>query len=243
MSIENRGNFYKILFLLLFMQHQIRGTVLPILDVQLEAGEKMFTEAGGMAWKSPNISMESSTRGGFMKGFNRMLSGESLFMTTYTCDSAQGIISFCTEFPGKIIPLDLKEGESMMAQRDSFLAAENSVSMKSEMVKKMSAGFFGGEGFFLQKITGPGKAFLKMAGEITEYTLEEGQVLQVDPGYIGGFEPTVQYSVDRIKGMKNIMFSGEGFFLATLSGPGKVYLQSMPMHKLAARLSRYLPKK
>lgn len=224
------------------MEFKIRGTTLPILDVQLNSGESMYTQAGGMAWKSPNISMTTNTKGGFMKGLNRVLSGESLFMTTYTCESAQGIISFCTDLPGKILSFNLSEGQSIIAQKEAFLAAESSVNMKTEIVKKFGAGFFGGEGFFLQKITGPGKAFLELAGEMTEYDLEEGQTLQIDPGYIGAFEPTVKYDIQRVRGIKNMILSGEGVFLATLSGPGKVYLQSMPIQKLANRINYYLPK-
>lgn len=225
------------------MDFKIRGTTLPILDVQLGPGESMYTQTGGMAWKSPNISMQTNTKGGLIKGLNRLLSGESLFMTTYTCDSAQGIISFCTDFPGKILSFDLSEGQSIIAQKGAFLVAESSVNMKTEFVKKLGAGFFGGEGFFLQRISGPGKAFLEIAGEITEYNLEEGQTLQVDPGYIGAFEPTVKYEIQRVPGIKNMLLSGEGFFLAALHGPGKVYLQSMPMQKLANVINYYLPQR
>lgn len=225
------------------MEHTIRGENLPILDVELKEGESMFTELGGMAWKTPNISMETSTRGGIMKGISRMFSGESFFMTEYTCTQGTGMVAFCTEFPGRIVPLDLKEGESIICQKDAFMAAENGVTINTTITKNVGAGFFGGEGFFLQRITGPGKAFLELAGEITEYTLQEGQKLQVDTSYLAAFEPTVNYRIERVKGIKNMLFSGEGLFLASLEGPGKVYLQSMPIKQLAKKILRFSKKK
>tara|TARA_Y100000310_G_C20614048_1_gene779614 strand:+ start:576 stop:1256 length:681 start_codon:yes stop_codon:yes gene_type:complete len=225
------------------MKHKLRGTTLPILDVELEEGESMFTESGGMAWMSPNISMKTNTRGGLMKGIGRAFAGESLFMATYTCEEGKGLISFATEFPGKIIPFNLQDGETLICQRDAFMAATNEVDIKAEFVKRIGAGLFGGEGFFLQKLTGPGIAFIEIAGEVTTYTLQKGQTLKVDPGYIGAFEPTVSYNIQRIKGVKNMLFGGEGIFLATLTGPGKLWLQSMPLANLAKRVARYMPKR
>jgi uncharacterized protein (TIGR00266 family) len=225
------------------MKYTIRGENLPILDVELEKGESMFTELGGMAWKTPNISMQTNTRGGITKGIRRMFSGESLFMTTYTCEEGRGMVSFCTEFPGRIVYLDLKNNESIICQKDAFMVAEHGVDVDTTFTKSLGAGFFGGEGFFLQKLTGPGKTFLELAGEITEYTLEEGQSLQVDTGYLAAFEPTVNYKIERVKGIKNMLFSGEGLFLASLQGPGKIYLQSMPIKQLAKKIARSLPGK
>ncbi|MBD3313755.1 TIGR00266 family protein [Candidatus Woesearchaeota archaeon] len=225
------------------MKETIRGTTLQILDVELDKGESFYTESGGMAWMSPNISMESNMKGGLGSALGRMMSGESLFMTTYTCTEGKGLISFCSEFPGKIIELDLAEGKSMICQRDAFMAAESSATLQSEFTRKLGAGFFGGEGFFLQKLTGPGKAYLEIAGEVTKYDLQEGQMLKVDPGYIGAFEPTVGYDISRVKGVKNMLFGGEGLFLATLKGPGKIWLQSMPFSNLAKKIARYVPKK
>ena len=225
------------------MKHKIRGTTLPILDVELSQGEKVYTESGGMAWMSPNMKMESNMRGGVGKVFGRMLSGESLFMVNYSCTEGTGMITFCNEFPGKIVPFKLAQGKSVICARDAFMVAEDSVDLKMEFTKRFGAGFFGGEGFFLQRITGPGQAFLEFAGEITEYELGEGQSLRVDPGYIGAFEPTVDYDIGRIKGIKNMLFGGEGLFLARLTGPGKVWLQSMPITNLAKKLAPYIPAK
>ncbi len=225
------------------MKHEIRGTLLPILDVELKKGETVFTESGGLAWMSPNIEMNSEMRGGLGKSLGRVFTGESLFMVNYTCTEGTGLVTFCSEFPGKIVELDLKENENIICQRDAFMAAEEKVDIEAEFVKRIGAGFFGGEGFILQKVKGPGKAFLEFSGEINEYTLKEGQKLKVDPGYIGAFEPTVDYDINRVKGFKNMLFGGEGLFLATLQGPGKVYLQSMPLSNLAQRLSLYVGKK
>lgn len=223
------------------IKHTIRGTTLPIVDAELKTGESVYTESGGMAWMSPNIDMQSNMKGGIGKAFGRMLSGESLFMVNYTCTEGTGLISFCSEFPGKIVPLDLQQDQSIICQRDAFMMAESTVDLKMEFNKKLGAGLFGGEGFFLQKISGPGKAFLEFTGEITEYVLQDGQTLKVDPGYIGAFEPSVSYEIVRVKGIKNMLFGGEGLFLATLTGPGKIWLQSMPLANLAKKIAPYIP--
>lgn len=225
------------------MNYKIRGSNLPIVDIELSEGESVFSESGGMAWMSSNIEMSTSTRGGLGAGLSRMLSGESLFMTTYKCVSGTGVVSFCMESPGNVIPFDFNEGQALICQKDAFMVAQEDVTVEAQMTKRLTAGFFGGEGFFMQKISGKGLAFLEIAGELTEYTLEKGQTLKVDPGYIGAFEPTVDYNITRVKGFKNVIFGGEGLFLATLTGPGKVWLQSMPLVNLAHSIARYIPSK
>ncbi|MEA3229632.1 MAG: TIGR00266 family protein [archaeon] len=225
------------------MDYKIRGTVLQVVDIQLAQNESVYTEKGGMSWMGPEIRMKTNTKGGLTKGLGRMLSGESLFMTTYTCEAGSGSISFSSEFPGKIMPMQLKDGESIICQRDSFMVAENTVSLNIEFRKKLGAGLFGGEGFFLQRITGPGTAFLEVAGELTEYTLNEGQIFKIDPGHIAFFEPAVKYDIVTVGGVKNVLFGGEGLFLATLQGPGKIWLQSMPLANLARKLNPYMIKK
>ena len=225
------------------MQYDIRGTVIQTVDVWLEAGESVYTESCGMAWMSPNIEMQTSSKGGLLKGLGRMLAGESFLLTTYRCNEDRGLVTFASEFPGKILPFDLTEGQSIICQKDAFMCAESSVSLDVYFQKKLGAGFFGGEGFILQKITGPGVAFIEIAGELTEYDLKEGQMLKVDQGYVGAMEPTVDFDITRVKGLKNIMFSGEGVFLATVKGPGKVWLQSMPLANLAAKIASRLPSK
>lgn len=224
------------------MKYTIRGDRMPVLEVELQASEKMFTESGGMAWKTPNVSMETSTRGGVMKGIARAFAGESMFLTTFTCDQGTGMVSFASEFPGTILPLEVK-GSTILAQRDAFMAGTDGVDVSIAFQKKLGASLFGGEGFILQKLTGNGTVFLEIAGHLTEFDLTEGQVIEVDPGYVGAFEASVNYDIERVKGIKNIFLSGEGLFLARLEGPGKVWLQSMPMSNFAHRLMRYLPKK
>jgi len=225
------------------MRYAISGTVLQSLEVQLDSGESMFTESGGMAWMSDGIEMETNTRGGLMSGLGRALSGESLFMTTYTSRVQNGMITFTPEAPGKVIPLQLAPNQMIITQKDAFMCAQGSVKMEMHFRKKLGAGLFGGEGFILQKITGPGVAFLEIPGEVKEYNLAAGQILKVDPGHIAAFDPSVAYDIQMVKGLKNIVFSGEGLFLATLKGPGRVWLQTMPIANLAHKISKYIPTK
>jgi len=213
------------------------------LDVTLTQGESMYTESGGMAWMTGAIDMTTDTRGGLLKGLGRKLAGESLFMTTYTCRGSAGLITFTPEAPGKILPFTLEAGQSLICQKDSFMCAEPTVELEMHFRKRLGTGFFGGEGFILQKITGPGTVFLEVAGEVRNYALESGQTLKVDPGHLALYEPTVQYDLTAVKGVANALFSGEGLFLATLTGPGKVWLQSLPLSNLAHKLARYLPTK
>ena len=225
------------------MKYDIRGSVMQTVDVWLEAAESVYTESGGMAWMSPNIEMATGAKGGLLKGLGRMLSHESFFLTTYTCAEGQGIVTFASEFPGKVLPFSLKEGQSIICQKDAFMCAESTVQLSMHFRKRLGAGFFGGEGFILQKLTGPGTAFVEISGELTEYDLKEGQILKVDQGHIGIIEPTVDFDIARVKGLKNILFSGEGLFLATVKGPGKIWLQSMPLANLANKIASRLPSK
>jgi uncharacterized protein (TIGR00266 family) len=211
------------------------------LEVRLQQGEAMYTESGGMAWMMGNIDMQTSGRGGLGKMLGRALSGESLFMTTYTCQGSQGMIVFAPEAPGKVIPFELAAGQSIIAQKDAFMCAEDSTELAMHFRKRLGAGFFGGEGFILQKVTGPGKAFLEVPGEVVEYNLQSGQKMRVDPGHIAAFEPSVDYDITMVKGVSNVLFGGEGLFLATLTGPGRIWLQTMTLPNLAGKLARYLP--
>jgi uncharacterized protein (TIGR00266 family) len=187
--------------------------------------------------------METDTKGGVLGGLGRALAGESLFMTTYTCQGPNGLIVFTPEVPGKVLDIQLASGQSLICQKDAFMCAEDSVKLEMHFRKKLGAGLFGGEGFILQKITGPGTAFIEIPGDVREYHLQDNAVMKVDPGHIAMFEPSVTYDITRVKGLKNILFSGEGLFLASLKGPGKIWLQSLPLSNLAAKLSRYMPKK
>jgi uncharacterized protein (TIGR00266 family) len=225
------------------MQYEIKGTVMQSLEVRLTQGEAIFTEAGGMSWMSDGVEMKTGGRGGGLgKMIGRALSGESLFLTTYTCIAPEAMITFTPEGPGKIVPMSLEAGHSLIAQKDSFMCAQDGVDLAVHFKKRLGAGLFGGEGFILQKLTGPGMVFVECIGEVVEYTLAAGQRLKVDPGHIAMYEPTVDYDVQMVKGVSNILFGGEGLFLATLTGPGRVWLQTMPLSNLAAKLYSLMPK-
>lgn len=225
------------------MKYEIHGTTLQTLDIYLSQGESLFTESGGMAWMTGDIEMSTNTRGGLMKGLARSLAGESLFLTTYTCRGTGALITFTPEAPGSIIPVELQAGESRICQKDAFMVAQDSVQLEIHFRKKLGAGIFGGEGFVLQKLTGPGSAWVEISGEVRSYNLKAGQTMRVDPGHIAMYEPSVSYDITRVKGARNILFGGEGLFLATLTGPGKVWLQSLPLANLASSLMRYIPTK
>ncbi|RMG97690.1 MAG: TIGR00266 family protein [Chloroflexi bacterium] len=223
------------------MRYQILGTTMQTLDIYLSPGEAVYTESGGMAWMKGDIEMSTNTRGGLLKGIARSLAGESLFLTTYTCKNTPGMITFTPEAPGSIIPVELGPNQSRICQKDAFMVAQDTVSLEIHFRRKLGAGLFGGEGFILQKLTGPGIAWVEIAGEVREYQLQTGEVMKVDPGHIAMYEPSISYDITRVRGVKNILFGGEGLFLATLKGPGRVWLQSMPLSNLASKLSRYLP--
>lgn len=223
------------------MQYEIHGTTMQVLDIHLNQGEAVYTESGGMAWMKGNIEMDTNTRGGLMAGLGRALAGESLFMTTYTSQVDNGLVTFAPEVPGKILDFQLEAGQSVICQKDAFMCAEESVQLEIHFRKKLGAGLFGGEGFILQKLTGPGVAFVEIPGEVRVYELAAGEEMKIDPGHLAMFEPSVSYDIARVKGLKNIFLSGEGLFLANVKGPGKVWLQSLPLSNLALKLARYMP--
>ncbi len=222
------------------MEYEIKGTVLPMLEVRLRQGEALYTESGGMAWMSDGIEMKTSGRGGLGKMLGRALAGESLFLTTYTCQAPEATIVFTPEAPGHIVAVPLQAGYSMIAQKDAFMCAEDDVQIEMHFRKRLGTGLFGGEGFILQKLTGPGTAFVEIAGEVHQYQLAAGQRIKIDPGHIAMYEPTVDYDIEMVRGASNILFGGEGLFVATLTGPGRVWLQTMPLSNLAGALSRYI---
>ncbi|MGI5816901.1 MAG: TIGR00266 family protein [Armatimonadota bacterium] len=224
------------------MEYSIRGTVMQSVEITLQQGESVYTEAGGMAWMTANIEMDTNMKGGLMGALKRKVSGESLFMTDYTCTSGTGFVTFTPELPGKVLVEDLAAGQSLICQRDAFMVAAASVELDMHMHKRLGAAFFGGEGLFMQKVSGPGLAFFEIDGEVVEYNLQAGQGLKVDPGHIAMMDPTVNFDIERVAGVRNIFLSGEGLFLATVTGPGRVWLQTMPVPSLAMRLIPYLPK-
>lgn len=229
------------------MKYQIVGTTMQAVIVQLEPGQTVYSETGGMAWMSNNVIMNTNAGGAGIGGMlggmiKRAVAGESLFIVDFTVRDGRGMVAFVSEFPGKVVPLHLGPGQSMVMQRDAFMCAEKTVSLEVHFRRNLGTRMFGGEGYVLQRVTGPGVAFTELDGEIVEYTLEPGEVLKVDTGHVAMYEPTVQFDVEMIRGFRNILFGGEGLFLATLRGPGRVWLQTMPALNLAKKIAAYLPK-
>lgn len=219
------------------METRIEGELLPVVTCRLDKGESVLTENGGMSWMDEAIEMNTTTNGGVMKGLGRMLAGESLFMNIYTAKKDGAEISFASSFPGKILEFDLQNGESIIAQKKSFLCSEKTVDISMHFRKKLGAGFFGGEGFIMQKISGPGKAFIEVDGAVIKKELKEGEKIKVDNGYVVAMTENVKLDIETVQGMKNIVFGGEGLFVTTLQGPGTVWLQSMPISKLSSLLA------
>ncbi len=223
------------------MEYKIVGSTMQAVICEIDAGETIVSQSGGMAWMSGNVTMSTNMSGGLGGLFKRAISGESLFIVEYGVSSGRGLISFASDFPGKIIPVHLGAGQELIVQKQAFMCSEKSVNFDIHLQRKIGAGLFGGEGFIMEKITGPGVAFVAFDGEIVEYTLEPGQVLKVDSGHVAMIEPTVSMDIEMMKGFKNILFGGEGLFLTTLKGPGKVWLQTMPMMSLAKAIAPYMP--
>ncbi len=222
--------------------YKVVGSILQAVLLRLRAGQEIYTESGSLSWMQDGITMNTNLQGGLGDVFKRVVAGESLFIVSYQAQHDGAEIAFASDFPGKILALNLGEGQSIIAQRGAFLVGERSVSIEIFFNRRLGAGFFGGEGLILQRLTGPGTIFVTIDGEIVEYTLQPGERLKVDTGHVAMFEPTVQFDIEWVKGFKNILFGGEGLFFATLTGPGRVWLQTMPMSKLAGAIASFLPR-
>lgn len=223
------------------MEYQIYGEPLPVVTCNLEAGETMITERGSMSWMSPNMKMETTTNGGMGKAFGRMFSGESFFQNRYTSVGDQGMIAFASSFPGSIRAFNISPGNGMIAQKSAFLACEQGVELSIHFQKKIGSGFFGGEGFIMQKLSGNGIAFIEIDGSAVEYELEAGQQIIVDTGYVAAMTETCKMDIKSVPGVKNMMFGGEGVFNTVVTGPGKVILQTMPISSVAASIRPFIP--
>lgn len=215
------------------METKISGEELPYVVCKLQKGESIVTENGGMSWMDDAIKMTTTTNGGIMKGLGRALAGESIFMNVYTAEKDDVEIAFASSFPGQILEFNLNEGETIIGQKRSFLCAEQTVDISMHFRKKIGAGFFGGEGFIMQKFQGPGKVFLEIDGAVYKRELASGEKIKVDNGYVAAMTSNVDLNIETVKGVKNIVFGGEGLFVTTLTGPGTVWIQSMPISKLA----------
>lgn len=221
------------------MRYEIRGGEFPVVICNLNDGEAMITERGSMVWQTPNIGME--TRGGGVgKMFARAFSGDSMFQNIYTARGS-GTIAFGTSFPGRIIPMQIGPGREIVMQKRSFLASTPGVKLEVIFNKKLGAGLFGGEGFIMQHLSGEGLAFVEIDGDVFETELASGEELIADTGNVAAFESSVQMDIRQVPGLKNKLLGGEGLFNTLLTGPGKVWLQTMPISGVAAALRPYLP--
>lgn len=221
------------------MQYELKGGVFPVVVCQLADGEKMITEKGSMVWMTPNMEMETSG-GGLGKMFSKAFSGESMFQNIYTARGA-GMIAFGSSFPGRILTLEVAPGREFILQKTAFLASEAGVQLSVHFNKKLGAGFFGGEGFIMQRLSGSGTAFVEVDGELVEYTLASGEQMVVDTGNVLGFDASVSIDIQQVKGIKNKLLGGEGFFNTVLTGPGKIWLQTMPISGVASAIQPYIP--
>lgn len=223
------------------MRYEIVGDTLPVVICHLDKGEQMINESGAMSWMSPNMKMETSSNGGLGKAIGRMFSGEKVFQNIYTAEGGEGLIAFASSFPGSIIPFEIGPGKEMIFQKSAFLAGERSIELSISFNKKFSVGLFGGEGFIMQKISGHGIAFAEFDGHVVQYDLQPGQTIVVDTGNVAAMETSVKMEIKSVPGVKNALLGGEGLFNTHLTGPGRVWLQTMPASQVAAVLRPYMP--
>lgn len=223
------------------MKYQIKGDTLPVVVCELDGGETMVTERGSMSWMSPNMKMDTSTNGGIGKAFGRMFSGEAMFQNNYTAEGGNGMIAFSASFPGSIEAFEIAPGQEMIFQKSAFLASEASVQLSIHFQKKVGAGLFGGEGFILQKVAGNGIVFAEFDGHVVKYDLQPGQQIVIDTGHLAAMTADCHMEIQTIPGLKNIVFGGEGLFNTVITGPGRVWLQTMPISSVAGALRPFFP--
>lgn len=228
------------------MQTQIQGTTMPVLNVQLEPNESVFSESGELSWMTASIQMMTHTQmgggGGLFGILKRVAGGGSIFMTEYRAMQYPGVVSFATKVPGHIVPVPVGPGQEYMVHRHGFLCATPQVTIGVGFQQSLGAGIFGGDGFLLQRIGGGGTAWLELSGELIQKDLTPGEVLRVHPGHVGAFQASVGFQIVTVPGIKNMIFGGDGIFLAVLQGPGTVWLQTLPISRLAHQISEYLPR-
>ncbi len=228
------------------MDHKILGTTLPVLEMQLQPGESVIAVSGELSWMSASIDLQTTTGsgGGGLGGlFKRVAGGGSLFMTKYTAQGAPGLLAFATKMPGHILPVEIGQGADYLVHRHGFMCGTEGIDVSAAFQQSLGAGIFGGDGFVLQKVSGSGQAWIELSGEVVPYTLAAGETLRVHPGHVGMFDSTISFEITRIKGIRNMLFGGDGIFLAALTGPGRIWLQSLPISNLAHALMPYLPAK
>jgi uncharacterized protein (TIGR00266 family) len=227
------------------MQTRIQGTTMPVLEVQLDPNESVFSESGELSWMTASIQMMTHTQagggGGLFGVLKRVAGGGSIFMTEYRAYQYPGIVAFATKVPGHIVPIELGQGPEYLVHRHGFLCATPQVTLSVGFQQSLGAGIFGGDGFLLQKVGGYGTAWLELSGELIRQDLAPGEVLRVHPGHVGAFQSSVGFQITMVPGIKNMIFGGDGIFLAVLTGPGSIWLQTLPISRLAHQISEYLP--
>jgi uncharacterized protein (TIGR00266 family) len=228
------------------MQTRIQGTTMPVLEVALDPNESVFSESGELSWMTASIQMMTHTQagggGGLFGVLKRVAGGGSIFMTEYRAYQYPGLVAFATKVPGHIVPIELGQGPEYLVHRHGFLCATPQVTLSVGFQQSLGAGVFGGDGFLLQKVGGYGTAWLELSGELIQRNLQPGEVLRVHPGHVGAFHSTVSFQITMVPGIKNMIFGGDGIFLAQLTGPGNVWLQTLPISRLAHQISEYLPR-
>lgn len=223
------------------MQYEIKGTPFPVVICRLVQGESICCQRGGMSWMSPNMQMDTNAGGGVKKAFSRAFSGESIFQNRYTAVGGIGEIAFAASVPGNILPIPVSAGRNIVAQKSAYLASEPTVENSIFFQKKIGAGFFGGEGFIMQKFSGQGIVFLEIDGSIVEYDLAPNESILVDTGYLAAMDATCSVDIEGVKGIGNALFGGEGLFNTKVSGPGHIWLQTMPISSLANSIRPFIP--
>src|SRR5258708_7543595 len=228
------------------MHHKTIGSTMPVLEMTLEPGDSIIAQAGELSWMTSSIELRTSTSAGANKGFfgaiKRAVGGGSLFMTEYRSNAGAGMVAFATKVPGHILPVDVSRAGGYLIHRHGFLCGTSTIELSVGFQRSLGAGVFGGQGFVLQKISGEGAAWVELDGEVVTYDLVPGETLRVHPGHVGMFEATVNFDITMLPGIRNILFGGDGLFLAALTGPGRVWLQSLPLSNLAHALQPYLPR-
>lgn len=222
------------------MNFEIKGDKFPVLICQLDAGESIANQQGAMSWMSPNMKMTTNAGGGIGKLFSRAVTGESIFQNIYTAEKTEGMIAYSSSFPGTILPIQISPSRTIVAQKTAFLASETGVNFDVFFQKKFGSGFFGGEGFIMQKFSGNGMLFLEINGSIIEYDLAPNQSILVDTGYLAAADATISIDIESVRGIGNALFGGEGLFNTRITGPGHIWLQTMPISQFASSLSKYI---
>ncbi len=227
------------------MQTRILGTTMPVLDVELQPNESVFSESGELSWMTSSIQMTTHTQmgggGGVFGVFKRAVAGGTIFMTEYRAMQVPGVVSFATKVPGHIVPVEVGQGMEYLVHRHGFLCATPQVTITLGFQQSLGAGIFGGSGFLLQRLSGAGTAWLELSGELVQKTLAPGEMLMVHPGHVGAFQASVNFQITMVRGIRNMLFGADSLFLAQLSGPGTIWLQTLPISRLAQQINEYLP--